>query len=66
VEIFAAQCAALASLTPVANGKIFNQKSNYLSPVSLTPVANLPPESTTPSVPGAKFAFGVVDTRGAP
>ncbi len=66
MEIFAAQGAALVSLTPVANGKILNQKSTYLSPVSWTPVANLPPVSTAPSVPVAKFAFGVVDTRGAP
>jgi hypothetical protein len=34
--------------------------------VSLTPVANLPPVSTTPSVPVAKFAAGVNDTSGAP
>jgi hypothetical protein len=28
-------------------------------------VANLPPVSTTPAVPMAKFATGVVDTGGA-
>ncbi len=33
-------------------------------PVSLTSVANLPPVSTTPAVPVAKFASGVVDTGG--
>jgi hypothetical protein len=33
-------------------------------PVSLTPVANLPPVSTTLAKLGAKFAAGVVDTRG--
>ncbi len=33
--------------------------------VSLTPVANLPPASTTtPVVPVAKFVAGVVDTGG--
>ncbi len=32
---------------------------------SLTPVANLPPVSTTPGVPEAKFAACFVDTGGA-
>jgi len=41
------------SLTPAAN----------LSPV-LGPLANLPPLSTTPAVPVAKFATGVVYTGG--
>jgi hypothetical protein len=41
------------SLTPAAN----------LSPV-LGPLANLPPVSTTPAVPVAKFATGVVYTGG--
>ncbi len=27
-------------------------------------MANLPPVSTTPAVPGAKFAAGVIDTNG--
>jgi hypothetical protein len=36
------------------------------TPVLLTPVANLPPVSTTTMVPVAKFAAGVVDTGGAP
>jgi hypothetical protein len=35
-------------------------------PVLLTPVANLQQVSTTPPVPVAKFAAGVVDTSGAP
>jgi hypothetical protein len=34
--------------------------------VWLTPVANLPPVSTTSAVPVAKCATGVVDTGGAP
>jgi hypothetical protein len=34
--------------------------------VSVTPVANLSPVSTTPTVPLAKFAAGVVDTGDAP
>jgi hypothetical protein len=33
-------------------------------PVSLTPVANLPPVSTAQGKLGAKFAAGVVDTGG--
>jgi hypothetical protein len=33
--------------------------------VSLTPVANFPPVSTTPAELVAKFATGVVDTGGA-
>ncbi len=42
------------------------QASNFPS-ISLTPVANLPPVSTTiPAVPVAKFAAGVVDTGGVP
>jgi hypothetical protein len=65
VEIFADQDTPLVSLTPVANGKIFNQKSTNLSPVSLTPLAILPPVSTTPTLPVAKFAVVVVVTRGA-
>ncbi len=32
-----------------------------LPPVSLTLVANLPPVSTAPTVPVAKFTVGVVD-----
>jgi hypothetical protein len=36
----------------------------YLPPVSLTPVANLPPVSTTLGKLVAKFAAGVVDTGG--
>ena len=35
-----------------------------LSPVSLTPVANLPPVLTTQGELVAKFAAGVVDTVG--
>jgi hypothetical protein len=35
-------------------------------PVSLTPVANLPPVSTTLGKLVAKFAAGVVDTGGKP
>jgi hypothetical protein len=34
--------------------------------VSLTPVANLPPASSTPAELVEKFATGVVDTGGAP
>jgi hypothetical protein len=71
-EIFADQGAPPVSLTQVANGKIFNQKSFncfiwtpmgcranikinfilqvHLLPVSLTPVANLPPLSLIPVV----------------
>ncbi len=46
------------SLTPVANGKTFNQKSlNYF---------DFPPVSTTLAVTVAKFAAGVIDTGGAP
>ncbi len=46
------------SLTPVANGKTFNQKSlNYF---------DLPPVSTTLAVTVAKFAAGFIDTGGAP
>jgi hypothetical protein len=37
-----------------------------LLPVSLTPVANLPPVSTTLAKMVEKFATGVVDTGGAP
>ncbi len=37
-----------------------------VSPVSLTPVANLPSVTTTPEVLVAKFAANVVDTGGAP
>jgi hypothetical protein len=37
-----------------------------LPPVSLTPVANLPPVSTTLLKLVAKFAAGVVDTGGQP
>ncbi len=37
-----------------------------LPPVSLIPAANLPPVSTTLAKLVAKFAAGVVDTRGAP
>jgi hypothetical protein len=61
--------------------KIFNQKifhyffwtplrssncSHCLPPSSLTPVANLPPVSTTLAKLVEKFATGVVDTGGAP
>jgi hypothetical protein len=35
-------------------------------PVSLSPVANLPPVSTLQGELEAKFAAGVVDTGGAP
>ena len=35
-----------------------------MPPVSLTPVANLPPVSTTEGELGTKFAAGVVDTGG--
>ncbi len=38
--------------------------SGKLPPVSLTPVANLPPVSTTLGKLVAKFATGVVDTGG--
>ncbi len=38
--------------------------SHYLPPVSLTPVANLPPVSTTQGELVAKFAAGVVYTGG--
>ncbi len=37
-----------------------------MPPVSLTPVANLPPVSTTLAKMVEKFATGVVDTGGAP
>jgi hypothetical protein len=37
-----------------------------LPPASLTPVANLPPVSTTQGKLVEKFAAGVVDTGGAP
>jgi hypothetical protein len=37
-----------------------------LPPVSLTPVANLPPVSTTLAKMVEKFATGVVDIGGAP
>jgi hypothetical protein len=37
-----------------------------LLPVTLTPVANLPPVSTTLVKLVAKFAAGVVDTGGQP
>jgi hypothetical protein len=37
-----------------------------LTPVLLTPAANLPPVSTKPDVTVAKFVAGVVDTGGAP
>jgi hypothetical protein len=37
-----------------------------LPPASLTPVANLPPVSTTQAKLVAKFATSVVDTGGAP
>jgi hypothetical protein len=40
--------------------------STNLLPLSLTPVANLPPASTTPAVQVAKFATSVVDTGGVP
>ncbi len=43
------------SLTPVANGKIFNR---------LTPAANLPLVSLTLAKLVAKFAAGVVDAGG--
>jgi hypothetical protein len=42
------------------------QKSDIvpiLSPILLTPVANLPPVSTTPAVTVAKFATGIVDVH---
>jgi hypothetical protein len=45
--------------------EIFDFRFFYES-VSLTPVENLPPVSTTPAVPMAKFATVVVDTGGAP
>jgi hypothetical protein len=79
VEIFAAQGAPLVSLTPVATGKnlhlhiIHNHKSfNYFvwtplgsrDNLSLTPVPNLPPISTTLAKLVAKFAADVVDTGG--
>ncbi len=38
--------------------------SHYLPPWSLTPVANLPPVSTTQGKMVAKFAAGVFDTGG--
>jgi hypothetical protein len=38
--------------------------SHYLSPVSLTPVANLPAVSTTLAKLVTKFAAGVVDIGG--
>jgi hypothetical protein len=38
--------------------------THLVLPVSLTSVANLPPVSTTPAVPVAKFVSGVVDTGG--
>jgi hypothetical protein len=37
-----------------------------LRPVLLSPVANLPPVSTTPAKLVEKFAAGVVDTGRAP
>jgi hypothetical protein len=40
--------------------------SGNLSLASLTPVANLPPVSTTLAKMVDKFAAGVVDTGGAP
>jgi hypothetical protein len=39
---------------------------HYLPPASLTPVANLPPVSTTLAKMVEKFATSVVDTGGAP
>jgi hypothetical protein len=67
-KIFAAQGATPVSLTPVTNGKNLQLErfSSNLLPVPLTPVANMPLESTTPAVMVAKFAPGVVDTGGAP
>jgi hypothetical protein len=48
------------SLTPAANEKnLQSEKFNYFFETSLTLVV-----STTPAVPVAKFAAGVVDTRG--
>jgi hypothetical protein len=48
--------------------KIFAEifASKGTPPVSTTPVANLPPVSTTVAKLVAKYATGVVDTSGAP
>jgi hypothetical protein len=45
--------------------ELFATDGKFL-PVSLTPVANFPPVSTTQAVSVAKFAASVVDTSGAP
>jgi hypothetical protein len=60
------------STTPVANCHRFQQhKGNWwqnLQPVSLTPVANLPPVLLIPAAicHRCQFATGVVDNGGAP
>jgi hypothetical protein len=36
--------------------------THRLATINGTPVANLPPVSTAPAVPVAKFAAGMVDT----
>ena len=41
-----------------------NDTGGKFAPVSLTPAANLPPESTTLAKLVAKFAAGVADTGG--
>jgi hypothetical protein len=50
-------------LFPLFATGVVDTASNLL-PVSLTPVANLPPESTAQGELVAKFAAGVIDTDG--
>jgi hypothetical protein len=72
-EIFATQGAPPVSWTLVANGKIFNQKSNHY--FFWTPLSNRLSiiDKVFPSLKAASclilfplFATGVVDTGGAP
>ncbi len=63
-KVSAANIVAIMLICKFAAGVV--DTGGNLPPASLTPVANLPPVSTTLAKMVAKFATGFVDTGGTP